>query len=239
MNSSENFKHGGAKPCECAIYTFLGGKLDGSTTEAYAVLVFIIVASVIASPLIAGLNVLIVIAVKTKPRLTTMSNIALGCLAVADGLMGVIGLPVFIASKLLMVLNAPSSEFCTLQLISRNSLRILCGAAVFHQVVMNVERYIAIKHSFKYTSMVTETRVLSSPAVAWIATLLLTIPLVISDEDVYITVNNIILLVSLAIIIFCQLIVFFETRRHERQILAHHVSVENRQTFLKDKKAFN
>ena len=238
MNSSEISNYGGATPSECAIYAFLGGKLDRSTTDAYALLVFIIVAGIIASPLTAGLNVLVMIAVKTKPRLKTMSNIALVCLAVTDGLMGVIGLPHFIACRLLMVLGATSSEFCTLQLISRNLLRILGGATVFHLVLMNVERYIAIKHSFKYTSMVTETRVLGSSAIAWIAILVLTVPFVILDEDIYLTVNNVSLFVSMTIIVFCQLTVYLATRRHERQIATHQVSMEERRKFLKEKKAF-
>ena len=68
----------------CQIYSFLGGTLDESTTEAYAVLIFLIVLGINISPVMTGLNVLVMIAVKTKPRLKTMSNIALGFLAATD-----------------------------------------------------------------------------------------------------------------------------------------------------------
>ena len=80
---------------------------------------------------------------------------------------------------------------------------------------------------------------LASSALAWVITLCSTIPLVILDEDVYLTVNNVTLFASTAIIIFCQVIVrSFEARRHKRQITAHQVSGETRKNFLKEKRAF-
>ena len=97
MNSS-TASHGEEIPPECTTYNFLGGKLDHTTTEAYAVLVFIAVMSVITCPITTVLNVLVIIAVKTKPRLKIMSNIALACLAATDGLMRMIGLPLFITA---------------------------------------------------------------------------------------------------------------------------------------------
>ena len=39
------------------------------------------------------------------------------------------------------------------------------------------------------------------------------------------------------IILFCQIVIFQETKRHRKYIAAHQVSTENRQKFLKDKKA--
>ena len=136
-----------------------------------------------------------------------------------------------------MVFNVPSSEFCVLQLIiiSRISLTILCGAAMFHQVLMNVERYIYIYIyiAIKNTPSSTQARSLkfvfsAHPlAVAWIAILLLTVPLVILGRRLFCWFRW-------QFIIFCQL----ETCRHERQIVVHHVSVEEGQKFLKEKKAF-
>ena len=149
---------------------------------------FLIVAGIIISPITAVLNALVVVAVRTKPRLKTMSNIALVCLAATDGLMGVIGLPFFTASRIFTAQSATSSEFCTLQRISRNALRILGGSTVLHLVLMNVEWYLAIKHSFKYTKLVTGTRILRWSAIAWITILLITIPLVVVSEGIYLTV---------------------------------------------------
>lgn len=64
---------------------------------------FVIVTAIIASPVTTVLNVFVIIAVKTKLRLKTMSNIAIGCLAVTDALNRIFGLPIFIAARILTV----------------------------------------------------------------------------------------------------------------------------------------
>ena len=74
-----NIKQHRATSSECEIYSFLGGKLDETTNEAYAALVFLIVLAIIASPVTTVLNALVIIAVRTKPRLKTTSNVALAC----------------------------------------------------------------------------------------------------------------------------------------------------------------
>ena len=237
MNSTTT-SHSQGIPPDCEIYIFLGGRLDHTTTEAYAVLVFLTVISIIACPLTTLLNALFMVAVKSKPHLRTKSNVALGCLATTDGILGVIGQPLYIALLILVIQGDASSTNCTLELLARNSLRVLGLASFFHLTLMNVDRYIAIKHSYEYIAgMVTEARILCSSALAWIATLLLTVPLAITDNDIYIAVNNITLSLCMAITIFCQVVLYFETRRHEKQIAAQQVSVEARQNFLKEKKA--
>ena len=237
MNSTST-SHGQGIPSGCEIYIFLGGRLDHTTTEAYAVLVFLTILSIIACPLTTLLNTLVMIAVKTKPRLRTKSNVALGCLATTDGILGVIGQPLFIAWLISMMQGDASSANCMLQQLSRNSLRVLCLASFIHLTLMNVERYIAIKHSFEYIAgMVTESRIFCSSALAWIATLLLTVPLTIIDNDIFLTVNNVTISLCMAITIFCQVVLYFETRRHEKQIATQQVSVEARKKFIKEKKA--
>ena len=67
-------------PKECGIHIFLGGTLDHTATEAYAVLVFLIIVNIITCPVTIILNTLALLAVNTKPRLKTKSNVALGCL---------------------------------------------------------------------------------------------------------------------------------------------------------------
>ena len=99
MNTSATILRG-TIPDECVMYKLLGGKLDDTTTEAFAVLVFIVVISIITCPVTISLNVLVIVAVKTKARLKTNSNIALACLAVTDGLVGAVAQPMFIASRL-------------------------------------------------------------------------------------------------------------------------------------------
>lgn len=42
----------------------------------------------------------------------------------------------------------------------------------------------------------------------------------------------------MTVTVFCQVVLGCETRRHEREIAAHHASVRARQKFLKEKKGF-
>ncbi|XP_078384756.1 adenosine receptor A1-like [Oculina patagonica] len=236
MNSSAA-SPSGTIPAECVMYNLLGGKLDDTTTEAYAVLVFLIVCAIITCPLTTLFNVLVIVAVKTKPRLKTKSNIVLGCLAVTDGLTGVISQPWFVAMRISTLKGDTSEEYCFLEKLTRNIIRLFCAASITHLVLMSVERYLAIRHSFVYTTMVTKARILASSALAWIITLAATIPLVITDNEMYLTTNNTFLALWGAIIISCQIAVYVEVRRHQKQIASHQVSVEARRKFLKEKKA--
>ena len=79
MNSSATFSGEASTPSECELYIFLGGRLDHSTPQAYAFIVFITVMGFFTCPLTVVLNVLVMIAVMTKPRLKSMSNVVLGC----------------------------------------------------------------------------------------------------------------------------------------------------------------
>lgn len=51
---------------ECEIYEYLGGRLDRTATWAYVLLIFITVVNITTCPFIIILNVLVMIAVKTK-----------------------------------------------------------------------------------------------------------------------------------------------------------------------------
>lgn len=102
---------------------------------------------------------------------------------------------------------------------------------------MNVERFLAMKHSFAYITVVTRSRIFCSSVITWLATLLLTVPLAIIDNNIYLTVGNITISFSIAITPFCQVVLYCETRRHEKEIAAQQVSVEARRKFLREKKA--
>lgn len=95
-----------------------------------------------------------------------------------------------------------------------------------------------MKHTFSYhTGLVREARLLTYSALAWLFSPILHIPLFF-DSKAFLITNNIFIVLSLAIIIFCQITVYCEVRRHEKQLSTQQVTEEARQKFLKDKKAF-
>lgn len=119
----------------------------------------------------------------------------------------------------------------------RIALRLLGGASICHLVLISVERYLAIKHSFTYPTMVTKARILGSSGLAWMTVVVANLPLLFTDNNIFLMINNILLFIVMATIVFCQVTVYLESRRHEKQIAAQQVSLEARQKFLKEKKA--
>lgn len=223
---------------ECEIYEYLGGRLDRTATWAYVLLIFITVVNITTCPFIIILNVLVMIAVKTKARLKTNSNITLCCLAFIDVLVGIIAQPVFAAVTILTMQGETSNKHCTLQRLSRIVVKSLCGASFCQLALISVERYLAIKHSFTYTSHVTKARILGLSAVTWISIMVQAcIPFLITDENILLTVSYFRFPFLMAIIVFCHIAVYREIRRHEKQIAAHQISEEAREKFLKEGKA--
>ena len=136
------------------------GTLDQTTQEAYGWLVFITVTTIITCPISTGLNTLIMIVVKTEHRVKTKSNIELTCLSSTDAVMGVRGQPLFISWLIAELQGNTFSTYCVRIQLARMALRVLGVALLFHLAMVNVERYIAIKHSLRYETLVTETRLI-------------------------------------------------------------------------------
>ena len=211
--------------------------LSSNTTEARAVTVTLIIVTIITLPVTSLLNGLVIIAVKTKFRLKTKSNVALACLATTDCFMGVIGQPTFIAVNIAILQVESSNTYCFTRQLSGAVIRVLSKASLLHLALMYLDRYIAIKHPYRYTNMVTATRILCSSAFVWTVALLSTVTSSLINNKKQLTDGNIITFFCTATIIFCQIVLYYETRRHEKQIAACQVSEENRQKFVKEKKA--
>ena len=122
--------------------------------------------------------------------------------------------------------------------LAKSAIRVLALTSILHLVLMNVERYIALKHSFRYITLITKARIVGSSALVWVTTLVLSIPVAIVDEAIYGMVSSYLLLFSIAIIIFSQVVIYFEVRSHKKAIAAQQVSLEARKKFLEEKKAF-
>ena len=83
-------------PWNCVADIALGKPVDFSNL-AHGILIAFIVIHAVTCPMTILLNLLVMIAVKTKVRLQSMSNIALACLASTDLMVGSVGQPLLIA----------------------------------------------------------------------------------------------------------------------------------------------
>ena len=219
-----------------------GWIVNSKCTEARAVTVILIIVNIIIVPItLSLLNGLVIIAVKRKPQLKTIhvSNIALACLATTDCFMGVIGQPTFIALNIVILQVDGSNTYCFIRKLSNAVITVLGRASLLHLTLIFLDRYIAIKHPYRYTNVVTQTRILRSSAFVWIVALLSTATSFTSNNSLGQLYNGstIIAVCCAGIIIFCQVVLYYEARSQEKQIAAHHVSEDNRQKFVKEKKA--
>ena len=209
------------------------GTVYDISSEVYCWLVFITVISIITCPVTTVLNALIMVAVKTKNQVRTKSNIALACLSSTDAVMGVIGLPLFSSWLIVELQGNTFGMHCELIGFTRTSLRLLTIASLLHLAIVNVERYIAIKHSLRYEIIVTEARLIGVSALLWTITLLLTF----LPGNNYVQYDIGLTSLCIASIFSCQVVLYYETRRHEKKIALQQVSVEAREKFLREKKA--
>ena len=230
MNSSETSQTASTGR-ECGLTP--QGTVNDISSEVYCWLVFITVISIITCPVTTVLNALIMVAVKTKNQVRTKSNIALACLSSTDAVMGVIGLPLFSSWLIVELQGNTFGMHCELIGFTRTSLRLLTIASLLHLAIVNVERYIAIKHSLRYEIIVTEARLVGVSALLWTITLLLTF----LPGNNYVQYDIGLTSLCIASIFSCQVVLYYETRRHEKKIALQQVSVEAREKFVREKKA--
>ena len=226
-------------PPGCGVYSLLGGPLPPSATEVKAFLIFLAVISSVTFPFTAALNALVIMAVKTKSRMRAIkSNILLACLATTDLTVGVIVQPMFIALTILIVKGRITTRSCVLQNITQYFMSVLYDTSLINLALISGERYVAMKHTYAYnTGLVTEVRLLICSALAWLFSLTLHI-LRIIDRNVFFVTNNAFIGLLIIPIVFWQITVYREVRRHEKELSTQQVTEEARQKFLKDKKAF-
>ena len=122
-------------------------------------------------PLTAVLNALVMIAVKIKSRLRAQkSNCILAMLALNDFFLGILAQPIFIAWMLFILLEISSGSSCESKIFFIALANCLFTSSLVHLALASGERYLAIKHPFQYTDVVTEARLLVASLLAWLST---------------------------------------------------------------------
>ena len=179
-----------------------------------------------------------IIAVKTKRRLRAhKSNIAIALLATTDFVAGSFAQPTFIAWLILILVNY-NTDLCPFMAF-RFLINMLFGVSILHLLLISGERILAIKHPFAHISLVKESNLLIASALAWLLLSVVNVYFFLTKNMIaFVFVDNSVILTSVACIGYCHFKVFFETRRHKRQIADQQVTQETRKKFLKDQRAF-
>ncbi|XP_078342759.1 beta-1 adrenergic receptor-like [Oculina patagonica] len=210
------------------------------SSTVYTVFIIRIVVNALTCPLIILLNILVMVAVKTKRQLRTKSNIALACLATTDLVVGLVVQPLQIACYIFLF-HGETDVFCSLNAIAMGVTIRCVLASLNHLFLMSAERYVAIKRPFAYDNLVTEVRIVIASCLAW------TVGILIPMEDLLLTEKRFlptVLAVSVTLFLLFPAMIYFnvavykEIRRNATRIAANQVSLAAKKKLLKNKKAF-
>ena len=123
--------------------------------------------------------------------------------------------------------------FCTLTDLSHKATFKCLMASFYHLVLLNAERYFAIKHPFAYETRVTEIRIIIASGLAW------AVANIISSENLLtIAIQAIFQMLLVVVSAYFNVLVYKEVRRQEKHIAANQVSLEAKKKLLRNKKAF-
>ena len=218
-----------------------------SDTQNVPVLVSLIstvITNGISCPLIVLLNVLVIMAVKRRPRLQTNTNILLACLAATDAVLtGLLVQPSFIFWKTLQLLGNTSQEKKDAIRFHNSSIRTAFMCSSLHLMLVTGERLVAIKFTMRYPYVVTATNMKYTVMVFWILAITWGITDMLSQfysESLlsYLNFGLAIILISCVLFIACSYIILYrETLCQRQKIKTQQLLREEVERFAKESKA--
>ena len=122
---------------------------------------YTIIEIVVAVAAVFGNSLVILVFVRFH-ILKTVTNYYVISLAIADLLVGIIGIPCAIATSVGL---PPNFQGC---LFMNSLLLLLCTSSIFSLVAVTVDRYWAIIHPLSYPAMMTSRRALVVIALSWV-----------------------------------------------------------------------
>ena len=127
----------------------------------------------IACPVTVLLNLLVIIAVKTRRELKQNSNILLSSVALADLLVGAVSMPLSVTLDTLVINRVLDMNIiCTINVINACVMYFTCCASFFHLLLIAWERHVAIAKWMEYKAIATAGRVNKYKRVAWLLAVL-------------------------------------------------------------------
>ncbi|XP_068696218.1 adenosine receptor A2a-like [Montipora foliosa] len=214
--------------------------MNGEEKDVFS-LVFIsitIIVNTIACPFTIGLNALVIIAIKKRRRLQNNGNIMLACLAVTDVLTGLTSQPLFILCKTAYLLGSDIAR--VFYLIHELCIIVLSYSSALHLMMVVGEKMIAIKYPFWYPSVMTTRNMKIGVLFCWVYSSSFGLPthLIRGSGALYFISASHIAFACVVFVSSSNVILYFETRRHQKMIKAQQLPQEQVETFLKQNKAF-
>ena len=213
-------------------------KLNFAVDATVLNIILTIIFNMVVCPFTVLLNMMVIIAVKRRPRLQSYANILLACLAVTDALTGLTTQPLYSLWKILQLLEMKTHE--TIGFLYTIVLRALSLCSSLHLVLVTSERLIAIRFTERYASIVTRRNIRAAVIASWVVSIsyaALGEPRNTSKASLLNLLAALIVVSCVIFMAFAYVILFRETRRHVKMIKAHQLPQEEVHRFNKEKKA--
>jgi len=114
------------------------------------------------------LNAVVIVGIYKTPSLHSPSNVLLCGMALTDLGAGAVAMPIFVIVSVAYATNSPSL-WCDVDLLSKVLVTPFSGVSFVTLTLISLDRMIALQFHMRYTSIVTNRRVVSALVVVWIA----------------------------------------------------------------------
>ena len=200
-------------------------------------LIINIIINSITCPFTVVLNVLVIMAVKRRPRLQSYSNILLACLAATDAVNGLLVQPLIILWMTLKLLGLTSHN-SVLDSFQNSAVRASLVCSSLHLMLVTCERLVAIKFTLHYPYVVTKQNIKVAVTAFWILAISSEVLKNLMEQT---TISNTVAALSLfTCVLFVAIsyaMLYRETRRHEKKIKTQQLPQEEVERFAKESKA--
>ncbi|XP_068756717.1 adenosine receptor A2a-like [Montipora capricornis] len=215
----------------------MNGEANSNYVFSVVFISIIVFINVIACPFTIGLNVFVIKGVKRRPRLQSNSNILLACLAVTDVMTGLISQPSFILWQTFFLLDGDITYYFSA--VHKLCMIVLSYSSALHLMMVVGEKLIAIKHPFWYPYAMTTRNIKMGAFFCWVYSSSFGMPLRLigGSSALYFLSGSHVFFVCIIFVSCSYLILYFETRRHQKMIKAQQLPQEQVETFLKESKA--
>ena len=219
------------------------------TDFTYPHLVAVTVINLLAVPPTFLLNSLVIVAVATRHRLQSKSNVLVAWMAGADLLNGLVNQGIAIWAEMTRIFS--DGPFCRLEKASTVAMIGSFFLSLGSLELISIDRFISIKHPLRYTTMVTKKRIKTGLCLVWSVALLVTIheltmAIIDSGTDnyflymkVYSPILSILALTAIVVITYTYCYIFSESRRQKKRLLTEQLPEEEAKRLKKENKAAN
>ena len=196
--------------------------------------VIVVIINCLTCPFTILLNVLVIAAVKKRPRLQSNTNILFACLAVTDALTGFLVQPSFITWEILHLLG--KTNFDIIYSAHIKIIIIVSFSSLLHLSLVTCERLIAIKYTMHYLNIVTTQNIKAAVIALWAFTICCML-----SRSAGVKISQLIMTLAvtscIVFIVTSYVILYRETVRHQKMIKSQQLPQEEVERFAKESKA--